>query len=235
MATPSLSLVHLIRRPTASTAGKPPLLLLLHGVGSHEQDLFGLASLLDPRFFVVSARAPITLGPGAYAWFHVQWTADGPVATGTEAEESLAILRRFIVELVETYGLDKERAYLLGFSQGSIMSLALALTTPELVAGLVVNSGRLLLEMLPKLAPREALSGLPILVTHGTEDQVLPIRYGRAIRDELSTLPVAFSYREYPMAHEISAESLAEVTAWLRTRLDGPRRLERSKPSKVEV
>lgn len=226
MATPTLSLVHLIRRPLAATGGKPPLLLLLHGVGSHEQDLFGLASLLDPRFFVVSARAPITLGPGAYAWFHVQWTAEGPVATGTEAEESLVILSRFIAELVEAYSLDGKRVYLLGFSQGSIMSLALALTTPELVAGLVVNSGRLLLEMLPKLAPREALAGLPILVTHGTQDQVLPIRFGRAIRDELGTLPVAVSYREYPMAHEISAESLSDVAAWLRARLDGPRRLE---------
>ena len=62
---------------SAIHAEPAPLLILLHGVGSNEQDLIGLAPALDPRFFVVSARAPITLGYGAYGWYHVQFLTTG--------------------------------------------------------------------------------------------------------------------------------------------------------------
>ncbi|MEJ7606278.1 MAG: hypothetical protein WKF37_08415 [Bryobacteraceae bacterium] len=71
------TLQHLFR-PASKASGRPaPLLLLLHGVGSNEQDLMGLAEKLDPRFFVISARAPITLQRGSYAWYKIQFTAAG--------------------------------------------------------------------------------------------------------------------------------------------------------------
>lgn len=216
---PTFSLHHLVRAPTRP-APTPPLLLLLHGVGSHEADLMGLAPSLDPRFHIVSARAPIVLGPGAYAWFHVEFTSTGPVIIPEEAEASRLTLLHFIAELVEGYGLDATRVYLLGFSQGAIISLSVALTEPKKLAGVVAMSGRILPEVLPRMAPPEALVGLPILVVHGLADPLLGIQYGRASRDRLSALPVALTYREYPMGHEVTAESLADVTAWLRDRLD---------------
>src|SRR5437763_10158037 len=117
VARRSLSLTHLTREPTAPAEGAPPLLLLLHGVGSNEADLFGLAPELDGRFFVVSARAPITLGPGAYGWFHVAFTPQGPAIIPAEAEQSRQALLRFIDEVVEAYGVDPRRVYLMGFSQ----------------------------------------------------------------------------------------------------------------------
>ena len=81
-------------------------------------------------------------------------------------------------------------------------------------------SGRILPEIQPLNVSREQLAGLPILVVHGTIDTVLPIRYGRASRDLLSTLPVDLTYREYAMGHEVMAESLAGVRAWLSGRLE---------------
>ena len=217
----SLSLVHLIGEPLAGTGGAPPLLLLLHGVGSHEGDLIGLAPELDGRFFVVSARAPNTLAPGAYAWFHVEFTQAGPVINPEEAEASRVALLRFLDEAVDAYGLDPKRVFLMGFSQGAIMSLSLALTRPDKLAGVVAMSGRILPEVLPLAAQSEAMPGLPILVVHGVDDPVLPIRHGRAARDRLSGLPVALTYREYPMGHHVTTESLRDVTAWLKARLDG--------------
>ena len=74
----TLSLVHLVCEPIVK-ADTPPLLLLLHGVGSNEDDLFGLAPYLDERFLIISVRAPNTLGPGSYAWFDVDFTPQGPV------------------------------------------------------------------------------------------------------------------------------------------------------------
>lgn len=202
----------------------PPLLLLLHGVGSHEGDLIGLAPYLDPRFHIVSARAPNVLAPGAYAWFHVEFTSAGPVINPQEAESSRVILLRFIDEVIEFYGVDPRRVYLLGFSQGAIMSLSLALTEPKKLAGVVAMSGRILPEALPRIAASEALEGLPILLLHGTQDQVLGIEYGRAARDRLTGLPVALTYREYPIGHQVTEEGLAEVASWLRERLDGKTR-----------
>lgn len=219
---PPLSLVHLVQ-PPRQPIDRPPLLLLLHGVGSHEGDLLGLAPYLDPRFLVVSLRAPYPLAPGMYAWFEVQLDPANPIINPAQAESSRLTVLRFIPEAVDAYRADPARVFLMGFSQGAIISLSVALTEPEGIAGVVVMSGRLLPEVLPKLAPPETLRGMPVLVVHGRADPILPIQHGRAIRERLSTLPVDLTYREYPMAHEVSAESLADVTAWLQTQLDRPK------------
>lgn len=220
MSSHAPSLVHLTRSPSAQAA-MPPALILLHGVGSHEGDLLQLAPSLDGRFFIISARAPVTLAPGMYAWFEVQLDPVRPIINPQQAEESRKRLIQFIDEAVAAYHLDPARAYLMGFSQGAIISLSVALTRPEKVAGVVAMSGRVLPEVAPLIAPPEALTGLPIFVAHGTEDQVLPVHHGRAARDLLQRLPVALTYREYRMGHQITEESLTDVATWLKEWLDG--------------
>jgi phospholipase/carboxylesterase len=216
----TLALTHLVQQPRRRGAGAPPLLILLHGYGSNEQDLFGLAPYVDPRFLVVGARAPHTLMPGGYAWFQLDWTARGLVIDLAQAEASRKLVARFVGEVVATYAADPHQVYLCGFSQGAILSATVALTEPELAAGAVLMSGRVPDAIRPMIAPAERLDGLPFLVTHGLYDQVLPIANGRASRALLETLPVELTYREYPMAHEINAECLHDVTKWLTARLD---------------
>ena len=218
----TLPLVHLVRQPLME-AGTPPLLRLLHGVGSNEHDLFELAPFLDKRFLIISVRAPNTLGPGSYAWFEVNFTPQGPVIHPEQAEASRKTLITFIKEAITTYGADPKRVYLMGFSQGAIMSASVALTRPELVAGAVLMSGRILPEIQPLMASKEELAGLPFIVVHGTADMVLPITHGRASRELLSSLPVNLTYHEYPMGHEVNQESLNDVTIWLTEELDKAR------------
>ncbi len=215
----TLSLVHLVSQPKVE-ASAPPLLLLLHGVGSNEHDLFGLVPYLDKRFLIISVRATNTLGPGSYAWFEVDFTTQGPVINPAQAEASRKALITFLDEAVNAYDADPKQVYLMGFSQGAIMSASIALTRPQLVAGAVLMSGRILPEIQPLIAPNEELSGLPFLVVHGTADMVLPVSYGRASRQLLSSLPVELTYHEYRIGHEVSQESLADVTAWLSAQLD---------------
>ena len=119
-----LSLTHLVREPGRRGRTPPPLLLLLHGIGSNEEDLFGLAPYLDERFLVVSARAPVMLGPGSYGWFQIEFTPRGMVADVEQAKRSLGLLPGFIDGLIETYRADGGRVYLAGFSQGAMMGLA---------------------------------------------------------------------------------------------------------------
>jgi phospholipase/carboxylesterase len=218
MEATSLPLTHLVRRPTRD-AGAPPLLILLHGIGSNEEDLMGLESYLDERFLIVSARAPYSYEWGGYAWFEIQWLSDRITIDRAQAEQSRDLLVRFIGEAVAAYGADPTRVYLIGFSQGAMMSGWVALTRPELVAGAALMSGRVPEELREQIASPEQLAGKPFLVVHGTRDEVLPIHNGRASRDLLQRLPVDLTYREYPMGHEVSAQSLADVVAWLAARL----------------
>jgi phospholipase/carboxylesterase len=220
MSSNTLSLAHLAREPREKTAGRPPLLLLLHGVGSNEADLFGLAPYLDERFLVVSARAPVVLGPGSFGWFRIDFTPEGMVADLAQAKRSLEMLPGFIDELAETYGTDARRTYLAGFSQGAMMSLALMLNRPERLAGVAAMSGRLPRQLIEAAPDRDALEGMPVHITHGLYDPVLPVENARAARQYLEQLPVELTYREYPMGHEVSMESLRDVTAWLTRALD---------------
>jgi phospholipase/carboxylesterase len=164
------------------------------------------------------------LGRDSFAWFEVNFTSQGPVINPEEAEASRNTLIAFIDEVVKAYGADAQRVYLMGFSQGAIMSASVALSRPDLVAGAVLMSGRILPQIEPLVAAPEKLKGLPMLVVHGTADATLPISNGRASQKTLSALPVDLLYREYPMGHEVSRESLSDVTAWLRGRLDAASR-----------
>jgi phospholipase/carboxylesterase len=216
----NLSLPHLARQPVALVTGKPPLLLLLHGYGSNEHDLFGLAPALDPRLLVLSARAPVALGPGQFGWFQLDWTATGLVMDHAGAKASGAALAGFLAGAVDAYQADPARVYLGGFSQGAIMALGLALSRPERVAGVVAMSGRAPPPDAIELASPGRLRGLPIVVVHGTEDPVIPIEDARQSRDFLASLPVDLTYREYPIGHHSTPETLREIAAWLSGRLD---------------
>jgi phospholipase/carboxylesterase len=202
-------------------------LLLLHGIGSHEQDLFGLVPYLDPRFHVLSLRAPMTLFPGSYAWFELNIDGRGPRIRPEQAEQSRQMLVSFIEDAPAVYQANPEQLYLMGFSQGAMMSLAVMLTRPELLAGAVAMSGRTMPELFDPatalgghLAPEESLDNFPLLVMHGRQDPVLPIQFGRDTQERFSTLPVDLTYKEYDMAHSISEESLGDLIEWLAERLE---------------
>ena len=222
--TPKLSLVHLVRPPRTSVEGQPPLLIQLHGIGSNERDLFEFADLLDPRFLVISVRAPLVVGPDNFAWFDVRFLPEGFIINADHLRASHDTFIQFIGEATEAYQTDPQRVYLLGFSQGGSMSLAAALSHPALVAGVAAMSSRIPQEVVPWFAPKEALVGLPVLMTHGTEDVVIPLSYAQQARQRLEDLPVDLTYHEYEMGHQVSPKSLDDVLAWLTARLNSPRR-----------
>ena len=220
-----LSLAHLTRSPLspAQQGTKPPLLALLHGVGSNERDLFQLAPSLDPRFQIVSLRAPLVRGPQSFAWFEPEFLPHGEFRI---APEQIAASRdrivAFLDEAVAAYGADAERVYLLGFSQGAIMSLTLALTQPERLAGIAAIAGRIPPEVEAWIVVPERTAGLPLLLEHGRFDQVIPIAWAHRARPILERQGIALDYREYDAPHSITPRMLDDVTAWLTAQLDEP-------------
>lgn len=221
--TLKLPLTHLKRLPLESPAGgRPPLLLLLHGVGGNEKHLFELAPQLDPRFVVLSLRAPIRWGPDSFAWFTVRFTDDGPSIVPDELKASRDAVARAIPAAIAAHGADPQRVYLFGFSQGAIVSLTLALTEPHLLAGVVACAGRIPPEVIPWAVSGEATHGLPLLWLHGREDQVIPLDWAHRARPALENQGVALTSREYDARHTITPEMLADTNAWLAEQLAAP-------------
>ncbi|HEU0026490.1 MAG TPA: alpha/beta hydrolase-fold protein [Ktedonobacterales bacterium] len=216
-----LPLVHLVRPPLVAPpeGQKPPLLSLAHGVGSNERDLFSFADQLDPRFVVVSARAPLTRGPDSYAWFNVQFLPTGFAITEQHLDTSRKVYAEFVAAAAQAYGADPARIYTLGFSQGAIISLVTALSHPGVFAGVVAMSGRIPPEAEPWLASPEETAGLPVFVSHGIYDNVIGIELARAARVILERQRADLTYQEYPANHHISPEMFSDMTAWVAARL----------------
>lgn len=217
----NLSLKYVFQEPVERRADeRPPLLLLLHGFGSNEEDLISFAPQFDKRFFIASPRAPFVLNFGGFAWFEIYFGSPGLSINAEQYETSRQKLLKFIDEIVTEHNLDAKRVFLVSFSQGAIMNYSLMLTAPEKLAGVVAMSGALIADYLLQMAEAEKLQNFPILVTHGLYDNVVPIHYGRQAKEYLSRLPVKLDYREYPIAHHVSEESLADVKDWLTRKLD---------------
>lgn len=209
------SLHYLVRPPKIKTE-KPPLLLLLHGVGGNEQNMFSFANELPDEFLVVSARGPLTLGANSYAWFTVNFSNGRPVINEKQAENARVTILEFIQDLKSKEKFNEKNVFLMGFSQGGIMSYSTALTEPEKIKGIVVMSGRLLPEVKPLIASNEKLSKLKVYISHGTQDNVLQIHYAYDAFEYLKTKGIAPEFNEYNKDHTINLSMLTDVKNWLK-------------------
>ncbi len=217
-----LSFLH---RPADPASATPWLLVLMHGVGSNEEDLFGLAHYVPPQFHVVSLRAPYVMGPGAYGWFEFSINRAGDrIINEPQETASRATVAKTVASAAEQLGIPPERVVVGGFSQGGIMSLSLLLTQPALLQAAMVLHSRLLTQVVPLVAEPGALKGKQLWLSHGTHDQVIPLASAHAIKDLVGTLPIELSYSEYPSAHELIQQELVDAMGWLQrlaTNADG--------------
>ena len=205
-----------LQRPAAATTPRPWLLVLMHGVGSNEQDLMGLAPQIPERFHVLSLRAPFRMGPGSHAWFDFSIEPNGERSINEAQEaQSRALVAQAIASAAEQLGIPPERVVVGGFSQGGIMALSLLLTQPALMQAAMVWHGRLLTQVLPLAAPPDALRGKQMWLSHGTHDNVIPLAHAQAIAHHMAPLPVTLAYHEFPGAHEIRPSELAATVTWL--------------------
>jgi phospholipase/carboxylesterase len=201
-------------------AAKAPCLLLLHGVGSNESGFIELARQMDPRLVVILLRGPLVLAPGRLAWFQVSFTPSGPAIDAVQAERSRTMLLDFIGQLPASHGVDPERIWIAGFSQGGIMSASVALTAPDSVAGFGVLSGRILPEVLPRVRKGPALGKVQAFVSHGVHDQTLGIHFADHSRQVLTGLKVPLTYAEYVAGHALDSAMIGDFQRWLGSQLD---------------
>jgi len=211
-------LEYITRKPSQPVTGKSPLIILLHGYGSNEEDLFSFAEEIPDEYFIVSAKAPITMQPYGNAWYHITIDGDGVKSSDNEgARESRDIIARFIDEIIAKYHIDKHNVTLLGFSQGTILSYAVALTYPEKVKNVIGLSGYINEEIID-LKSNPSYAHLNIYNSHGTVDQVIPIDAARKTPGYLKNLGIESTLSEFPVGHGVHPTNFYEFKEWLKTK-----------------
>jgi phospholipase/carboxylesterase len=211
--------LHYIVRQPKIEQENPPLLILLHGYGSNEEDLFSFASELPDELLIVSARAPFDMNFGGYAWYAITLDAnDEKFSDLDEARKSLTKIASFIDYIKTTYKTDPNKTFLLGFSQGAILSYALSLNYPNKVNHVIALSGYINDELLPN-----NISDLNIItdyyISHGSVDQVLPVEWARKAPVYLNTNNLQNVYSEYPVGHGVAPQNFYSFKTWIEERL----------------
>jgi phospholipase/carboxylesterase len=199
------------RRPAA--AEPEGLLVLFHGRGADEHDLFPLFDVLDPerRLLGIAPRGPLSLPPGGAHWYAL-WRIGYP--DPATFHSTYELLTSWLDDLVEEHGFPWDRVALGGFSQGAVMTYALGLGRgrPKPTA-LLAFSG-----FVPTVEGFELDLSAPlprVAIGHGTFDDVIGVEWGRRARDQLTQAGANVLYREYPLPHAIDPRFLAELRPWL--------------------
>lgn len=215
-----MHLIHAIFEPRGD--GPHPTVVALHGRGANALDLLGLAPYLcGGTCLVLCPQAPLQIalgpaGPVGYAWYPSGGGGPPDMAAVQAADEAL---QTFLSAALSRYPCDPRRLVLLGFSQGGVMAYNLGLRQPGRFAALVALSTRLPPAVLEQIPDLTAAQQLPILIQHGSRDEVIAVGQARQAVEALRPLRLAVTYREYDMGHEISARSLQDLSVWLQERV----------------
>jgi len=205
-----------LRRPAQTEPGKTyPALFLMHGIGSNEQNMLSLVNGLEDRFYIFSIRGHLPQPPG-YAFFTIQ----GYGKPHREVfDEGIRKLTSFIDYACEDYPLDESQLFLLGFSQGAILSMTLGLTLGSRIKGIIALSG-----YIPAFVKEEyqiqSVDNLSLFISHGVLDQVLPFDWGVANNEYFSGLGADVTFKTYQEGHTVSMDNHRDFMNWLMEKVE---------------
>ena len=201
--------LHYIHKNLSQDNNNSPIVIMLHGRGTDEHDLIGLAPITAGQCEVYSLRAPYNYEWGGFTWFEMN-------GNNSVSKESFEHSYTEVLNFVSQF--DGKKIFLMGFSMGTIMSYALALTQPTIFSGVIALSG-FVPEQAEWLRFRwDELQTCPFFISHGIHDEVLSIALARRSHELFKQSNAVVSYHEYNMAHEINDECLNDVREWMEGR-----------------
>ncbi|MEG0448735.1 MAG: alpha/beta fold hydrolase [Lysinibacillus sp.] len=189
---------------------KYPAIFLLHGMGSHEDDLPQLVEDFKEQCHIFSLRGPITNPPG-YAFFTIQEIGEPDRVI---FDKVLVALQRFMLEAIEEYQLEPTKIYVLGFSQGAILAQTLAFSMGSLIKGVVALSGYLPEFVLTEYVKR-SIDHMQVFISHGDYDYVIPSQWGIASKEAFEEYGAKVTFKQYPDGHGVTPDNLKDLTAFL--------------------
>jgi len=199
------------------------VIIWLHGLGADGEDFRAyaaavqLSASLAVRFvFPTAPQRSVTVSMGSVdrAWFDVR---DGDVASQVDPdgfEESARHLRNLIQRELDG-GMPAAKILLAGFSQGGTIALHTALGFEKRLAGVLVMSAYLPTSVAQAEDGRDVNRGIPIMMTHGDEDPIIPITQAEDTRDDLTRTGYTVAWHPYPMGHHVCIEEIADIRKWL--------------------
>jgi len=211
------NLNYVLREPKKTTEN-PPLLILLHGYGSNEQDLFSFADELPDELLIVSAQAPLSMGAKSYTWYSINFDEiNGKFSDLKQAKESIDKIAVFIDFIKNKYNTNPLKTFTLGFSQGAILSYSLSFFYPNKVQHILALSGYINTDLLPTTISKEITTNY--YCSHGTVDQVLPVEWARNSKPFLDNLHLNNVYSEYPVGHGVAPQNFFSLKKWIEEQL----------------
>ncbi|QOR74424.1 phospholipase [Cruoricaptor ignavus] len=210
-----MDLKYLVREPENITENTP-IIFLLHGYGSNEQDLFSFTPELPKDWIVVSFRAPRNTPYEGFCWYDIDFSSAERFIDVEQAEESLSAILVKITEIKKFYGIENAPTHIAGFSQGGILSYALSLKNPEIFAKVILLSCYPEMRILQNIEKnKKKFQHLRFFVSHGTEDAVIPLEWARKGADLLYDLGCFFTFREYVAGHGINQKNFIDLMQFL--------------------
>ncbi len=211
-----LQLEHQYRASNSKDPKNAPLIIMLHGYGSDENDLFSFASELPSKYAIISLKGPYSLNPHGNAWYAIHFdNVDGKWSDDNQAINSRDRVVSVINEIIEKYPVDKNNITLLGFSQGTILGLSIALSYPKKIKNIIGLSGYVNEGILKKDYHKNDFKNLNIYSSHGTLDQVIPVEWARKTKTFLSNIIPDLTYNEFPVGHGVSPQNFYDFKNWL--------------------
>ena len=215
MKKQSLDIAHNFRAANGEEE-RPPAIIMLHGYGSDENDLFSFAQHIPDKYAVISFRAPLKLPPYGNAWYSINFDQQGgKFSNDKEAIEARDLVANCIIDAVNKYNLDPGGLSLLGFSQGCILSFAVALSYPGIIQKVIGLSGYVNRDIVKKGYEHHDHSGLKIYSSHGSVDQVIPVEWARETKPFFDRLGIPCHYSEFPVGHGVAPQNFQEFMSWL--------------------
>ena len=212
-----MELSYLVREPENITA-KTPILFILHGYGSNEEDLFSFIPTLPEEWLVVSFRAPRNTQYEGFSWYDIDFMDEEKFINTEQAKESLDALLQNIMQITNRYGLTENETHLCGFSQGGILSYGLALQNPQLFSKVACMSCYPDEKILTNIVKdKTQLQNLRFFISHGTDDAVIPLEWGRKAADLLYDLGCYFTFREYMSGHGVNQKNYMDLMEFFKS------------------
>jgi phospholipase/carboxylesterase len=198
-------------REGENNASKKPAIILIHGYGSHADDLFSFAPYFAKNLTIIALQAPLALGPNSFAWYPLQIDSSGEITSDVKtAWEAVKLIVNTLDELVEKHQLNPNDISLLGFSQGAILSWAIAYHHSEKIRRIVALSGMVHQSIDTREAPK-----FSAYASHGIYDEVIPISQSRNTILPLSKKHKSITYLEFEDGHSVSQKNFTQLLEWL--------------------
>lgn len=208
-----------VARPASNA--QAPTLVVMHGYGADEYDLLPIASGLRQEFNIVSLEAPLALPFGGFAWYHLEQTPQGLKADDESRKASEQLILSSLAEILDKEGFSRSAVHLMGFSQGAAMSYSLLgshdLSTISItLKSVTAMSGYIPRDILPEIKAKK-LAGFPVMITHGSYDDLIPSIALDEARDVLTQCGAVVEAKLYPIGHGVTEETIEDISNWFDT------------------